>query len=140
MAEYADRERFIPVGKADLVDRLAHSRMVPPHSRETFLRLTKILDSIFHFYENAGGYLFLMNTDAGTTASALDDAIEDWFKKTYAVPVDFEIEDALGKLTRLNLFKITGKDDTGALVCKAVPLSDAWERLDVMLDNFFTRA
>jgi hypothetical protein len=49
MAEYADRERFIPVGKADLVDRLAHSRMVPPHSRETFLLFAKILDSIFHF-------------------------------------------------------------------------------------------
>jgi hypothetical protein len=83
--------------------------------------------------------VFLTNADAGTTASALDDAIEDWFKKTYAVPVDFEIEDALAKLTRLKLCKSTGKDDTGAPVWTAVPLSEACERLDVMWDNFFTR-
>jgi hypothetical protein len=92
------------------------------------------------FKEALLGYLFLTNADAGTTASALDDAIEDWFKKTYAVPVDFEIEDALGKLTRLKLCKSTGKDDTGAPVWTAVPLSEACERLDVMWDNFFTRA
>jgi hypothetical protein len=91
------------------------------------------------FKEALLGYLFLTNADAGTTASALDDAIEDWFKKTYAVPVDFEIEDALAKLTRLKLCKSTGKDDTGAPVWTAVPLSEACERLDVMWDNFFTR-
>jgi Protein of unknown function (DUF3754) len=92
------------------------------------------------FKEALLGYLFLMNAEAGTTASALDDAIEDWFNKTYAAPIDFEIDDALGKLKRLKLCKITGKDNTGAPVWKAVPLSKACERLDLMWDNFFIGA
>ena len=49
MAEYADRERFIPIEKVDLVDRLANSDIGQPHDRERFLLFSKILDSLFHF-------------------------------------------------------------------------------------------
>ena len=89
------------------------------------------------FKEALLGYLFLVNADTGTTGSALDDAIEDWFTATYATPIDFEIDDALEKLKRLNLCKQTGTDHTGLPLWRAVPLSEACERLDFIWDNFF---
>ena len=91
------------------------------------------------FKEALLGYLFLMNADAGSTAAALDDAIEAWFTTTFAVPIDFEIEDALNKLKRLKLCTIGGQEDTGGPVWTAVPLSTAWERLDGLWDNVFQR-
>jgi hypothetical protein len=57
-------------------------------------------------------------------------SIEDWFTATCATPIDFEIDDALEKLKRLNLCKQTGTDYTGLPVLRAVPLSKACERLD----------
>ena len=50
MAEYADRERFIPIEKVDLVDRLANSDIGQPHDRERFLLFSKILDSLFPYH------------------------------------------------------------------------------------------
>ena len=52
-------------------------------------------------------------------------------------PIDFEIEDALGKLKRLKLCEITGTANTGDPVWTAVPLTEACERLDFLWDNFF---
>ena len=89
------------------------------------------------FKEALLGYSFLLKAEAGLSARALDDAIEAWFKEVYGVPIDFEIEDALGKLERLQLCKITGKDDTGAPLWTAVALPEACERLDRRWDNFF---
>ena len=89
------------------------------------------------FKEALLGYLFLMKSETGLTAASLDDAIEDWFKETYATSIDFEIEDALGKLKRLKLCKIAGKDKIGAPLWTAVSLAEACERLDFLWDNFF---
>ena len=89
------------------------------------------------FKEALLGYVFLADSKAGMTADALDDAIEDWFKTTYDTPIDFEIEDALGKLKRLKLCEITGTANTGEPVWTVVPLTEACERLDFLWDNFF---
>ncbi|MCB2146780.1 MAG: DUF3754 domain-containing protein [Deltaproteobacteria bacterium] len=83
------------------------------------------------------GYFFLVQSEAGLTAAALDDAIEEWLQETFGVPIDFEIEDALGKLKRLKLCDIAGTDKTGAPVWMAVSLTEACERLDALWDNFF---
>ena len=72
-------------------------------------------------------------------AEALDDAIEAWFKTTYDIAIDFEIEDALGKLKRLKRCEIAGAAKTGEPVWRAVPLTEACERLDFLWDNFFQR-
>ena len=42
-----DRERFIPVAKADLVDRLSH-RLVRPPDREGFELFCRMLESLIH--------------------------------------------------------------------------------------------
>ncbi len=89
------------------------------------------------FKEALLGYVFLAESKGGLTASALDDAIEDWFKTTYDTPIDFEIEDALGKLKRLKLCEIAGTADTGQPVWRAVSLTEAGKRLDFLWDNFF---
>jgi len=46
---------------------------------------------------------FLLAHPAGITAAALDAQIEAWFREELGAEVDFEIEDALGKLERLGL-------------------------------------
>ncbi len=69
--------------------------------------------------------------------SEKQDLIEDWFKKTYDTPFDFEIEDALGKLKRLKLCKIVGNDKAGTPIWTAVSLAEACKRLDMQWDNFF---
>ena len=89
------------------------------------------------FKEALLGYLFLVQSDTGLTAAALDHAIEAWFKETFNAPIDFEIEDALGKLKRLKLCNTVGNDETGMPVWTAVSLADACERLDGLWDNFF---
>ena len=89
------------------------------------------------FKEALLGYVFLAESQAGLTAGALDDAIEDWFKATYDTPIDFEIEDALAKLKRLKLCEIAGTAKNGEPVWTAVPLTRACERLDLLWDNFF---
>ncbi|BBO70262.1 hypothetical protein DSCA_41920 [Desulfosarcina alkanivorans] len=89
------------------------------------------------FKEALLSYLFLMHADTEITASALDDAIEDWFSESYAAAIDFEIDDALKKLNRLNLCKQTGTDDAGSPLWRAVPLPEACERLDFIWDHFF---
>jgi len=89
------------------------------------------------FKEALLAYLFLVASASGLTAAALDDAIEAWFDQTFGVPIDFEIEDALGKLKRLDLCTVKGKDAAGAAVWTARPLADACAILDQRWDAFF---
>jgi hypothetical protein len=48
-----------------------------------------------------------------TTAEQLDDICEQWFSENFAQPIDFDIEDALGKLERFGLIA----EHAGKLVC-----------------------
>lgn len=89
------------------------------------------------FKEAVLAYFFLMKSDSGLSAQALDETIEDWFKETYDAPIDFEIDDALGKLARLKLCRIIGKDQSGMPVWAAVALPDACVQLDRLWDSFF---
>src|SRR5205823_1453688 len=67
----------------------------------------------------------------GWTAPALDDYVEMDLERLAEIKVDFEIEDALAKLERLQLVVKTG--DRYA----AVPIEQALERLDYTWDNYF---
>ena len=83
MAGRADNERYIPVEKAQLVHQLANADAEEEECQEALL-----------------GDLFLMKTEGGLSARALEDGIEAWFKETFGAPIDVDIEDALGKLNR----------------------------------------
>jgi hypothetical protein len=48
MAEFKDREHFIPIRKSDLVDLLARFRELPQRDADLFRRLCQILTATFH--------------------------------------------------------------------------------------------
>ena len=75
-------------------------------------------------------YYFLLK-DGAPTEDALDQRIEVWLKETFGADVDFECDDALAKLERLNLLKRDGDK------LSVPPLGEALIRLDRIWDNFF---
>jgi hypothetical protein len=49
MAEYADREHYIPLRLSDLVELLAQDKQLPPDQRDPFRRLCRLVSAVFHF-------------------------------------------------------------------------------------------
>ena len=76
-------------------------------------------------------YYFLGTASPAPTQDELDQRIESWLKETFAVDIDFEVDDALRKLDRLGLLKRDG----GRL--SVPPPDEALERLDSHWDNYF---
>jgi len=77
------------------------------------------------------GYCFLLH-EPGLAQEELDARIEAWFREQHATELDFEVDDALEKLLRLQL--VTRRAD-GRLA--AVPVDEACRRLDERWDNYF---
>jgi len=75
-------------------------------------------------------YYFLLK-DGAPTEDALDQRIEAWLQKTFGADVDFECDDALAKLERLDLLKRDGNR------LSVLPLDQALIQLDRIWDNFF---
>jgi hypothetical protein len=88
------------------------------------------------FKEALLAYVFLVASDAGLTAPALDDAIEAWFEKTYGIGIDFEISDALDKLKRLDLCMVDDNGAAGEPIWLARPFKQACTVLDRRWDDF----
>ena len=76
-------------------------------------------------------YYFLRTAETPPTQAELDARIETWLTETFAVDVDFEVDDALAKLDRLGLLQRDGERLT------APPPADALVRLDSVWDNYF---
>jgi hypothetical protein len=89
------------------------------------------------FKETLLAYMFLVAAGGGLTASALDDAIEDWFDTTFGVGIDFEISDALEKLKRLDLCMVRPGASDDPPVWTARPMKAACVILDQRWDDFF---
>jgi hypothetical protein len=65
------------------------------------------------------------------TQAQLDEHIETWLRDTFAVDVDFEVDDALAKLDRLKLLRRDGAR------LSVPPPEAALARLDYVWDNYF---
>ena len=76
-------------------------------------------------------YYFMMNHGVPLTAEALDRQIEDWFEKKWDWRLDFDVEDALGKLQRLDL----AHEDNGSWT--VVSLAQVNQTLDALWDGYF---
>jgi hypothetical protein len=78
-------------------------------------------------------YLFLWKhaPPGGWTAEQLDDYVEMWLEGTVGLKVDFEIGDAVHKLTHLGIIEKEGDH------YRAAPLNRALEILDHTWDNYF---
>lgn len=49
MAEFTDREHYIPLRKSDLIDLLAHDPKLPIEQRQTFLRFSRQITALYHY-------------------------------------------------------------------------------------------
>jgi len=79
-------------------------------------------------------YCFLMISAKALTPAELDGEIENWFDDHWQTSIDFEVDDALQKLVRLQL--VEPVDDKYS----AVELEQALKRLDAQWDNYFMSA
>jgi hypothetical protein len=78
-------------------------------------------------------YHFLRTAGQPLTEEELDKRIEGWFAQKWEATFDFEVDDGVGKLRRLEL---VDEDGQGRLT--AVTLDEAKRRLDEIWDNLFT--
>lgn len=76
-------------------------------------------------------YYFLLISDEPLSCKQLDKNIEHWFGKHFDFNIDFEVEDALAKLTR---FGVVSAENN---LYQALPLSDAKATLDATWDGYF---
>ena len=79
-------------------------------------------------------YCFLTISAKAMTSAELDSEIESWFVERWQTSIDFEVDDALQKLIRLQL--VVPVDDKYS----AVELEQALKRLDAQWDNYFMSA
>ena len=77
-------------------------------------------------------YYFLLTSQKKLNKQLLDNTIEDWLDQEYETKIDFEIDDALNKLEKLELMS---QDKDGILT--VVSLDEALEKMDYIWDNFF---
>jgi hypothetical protein len=77
-------------------------------------------------------YHFLRTAGRPLTPAELDRRIEDWFAQRWDAVLDFEVDDGVGKLRRLQLIVDDGQ---GRLA--AVTLDEAKSRLDQIWDDLF---
>src|ERR1700676_1464478 len=49
VAEYLDREHFIPLRKNDLMQLLLHDKQLPPGQREPFRQFCRLISATIHF-------------------------------------------------------------------------------------------
>jgi hypothetical protein len=76
-------------------------------------------------------YHFLLAPGDGPTQPELDRRIESWLRRTFGVAVNFECDDAIGKLDRLGLLRRDGER------LHAIPTGEALVRLDRVWDGYF---
>ena len=80
-------------------------------------------------------YTFLLvEQDREHDQESLDARIEDWLKKEFGHDVDFEVDDAIGKLEDMKLLQTDG----GGLSVK--PIDEALAILDEYWDNLYDYA
>ena len=76
-------------------------------------------------------YVFVLQSPVPVNEEQVDDQIEQWLKHTFGIDIDFEVDDALGKLEKMNLLHI---DENGFLSVEDVHSSlvimdDYWDNL-----------
>jgi hypothetical protein len=82
-------------------------------------------------------YAFLRKHPAGLTERELDLAVEDWFRRVHGVEIDFEVDDALRKLTTLRLAEAVPEAGAPGPRWRVLPLHEACARLDAIWDGLF---
>ena len=77
-------------------------------------------------------YYFLLIEGGAVDQEALDQNVESWFKDRWECEIDFEVDDALGKLLRLGLVQEAAEG------IEVVSIEEACRLLDKRWDEYFT--
>jgi hypothetical protein len=77
-------------------------------------------------------YMFIQETDVAMNEEELDEMIEEWLIDTFGHDIDFEVDDALAKLQKMNLLSVA---DDGKL--SVVSVKNALVTLDYYWDNLY---
>ena len=76
-------------------------------------------------------YYHLLTSEKQLTSQQLDDLVEMWFESKFNCDIDFETDDALRKLTNLQLVEQFGDK------FQAKPLVDSRKQLDILWDSYY---
>ena len=76
-------------------------------------------------------YMFIQESDVSMNEEELDEAIEEWLLSTFGHDIDFEVDDALAKLEKMNLLSVAddGKLSVISVAQALVTLDDYWDNL-----------
>jgi len=77
-------------------------------------------------------YYFILSRERDFTEEELDREVERWFRTEHSTELDFEVDDAMKKLVRLELASVD--DDK----LRVLPLEKAKARIDWLWDNVFS--
>lgn len=73
-------------------------------------------------------YYFLLKANKALTAEELDNDIEQWFQQNHNTPIDFDVPDAIRKLTELDMVETTGdKVQAKSLQQVKLKLNQIWD-------------
>lgn len=114
MAEYTDREHYIPLRKSDLVKLLLKDKKLAPTEREPFQQFCKLVSSVWHFE-----YLETLEKlkdayapfDPDTTCKPLEEFPAD--KRPEAM--DKLFESFIGLMEKANFKRLSRKDVEAAI-------------------------
>ena len=142
MADDPNRNRFIPFRKADIVAMCCDGSGLKALSDNLYFKNLDNNTGVFHHLIDAAkeeevkeavlAYFFLLKENRPMEKGELDDLIENWFEDRWNCRINFEIDDALKKLERLELVTREGN------ILQCHPLAEAKRQLDHIWDNFFT--
>jgi len=77
-------------------------------------------------------YYFLLSSNKKMSEETLDNVIEEWMEKKHKTKIDFEVDDALKKLEKMDLMS---RDTNGILT--VLNLNEALSHMDYIWDNYF---
>ena len=77
-------------------------------------------------------YYFLLKSNVKMNEKELDNFIEEWMEKKHKTKIDFEVDDAIKKLEKLNLMS---RDKNGILT--VLSMDEALSQMDYIWDNYF---
>jgi hypothetical protein len=77
-------------------------------------------------------YYFLLSSNKKMSEETLDKVIEEWMEKKHKTKIDFEVDDAIKKLEKMNLMS---RDTNGILT--VLNLNEALSHMDYIWDNYF---
>jgi len=77
-------------------------------------------------------YFSILSRERDFTEEELDREVERWFREKHSTELDFEVDDAMKKLVRLELASVEGDK------LRVLPLEKAKARIDWLWDNVFS--